>query len=332
MRAMLLNQQVPIEQSPLTLVEVTDPQPQAHELRIRVSCCAVCRTDLHVIEGDLPARKLPLIPGHQIVGTVDALGPGCSQCSVGQRVGIAWLRHTCGQCRYCAAGRENLCPDSQYTGYHADGGYAQFAIIPESFAYTIPDEFDDVSASPLLCAGIVGYRAFKRANLPPGGKLAIFGFGSSAHIILQIALHRGHEVYVVSRGRGHQDLARRLGATWVGSEAARMPVNADSAILFAPAGSIVPAALASLAPGGTLSLAGIHMTPISTLDYDRDLFGERDIHPVTANTRTDARELLTEAAAAKVRPHTVTYPLADANHALQALKSGQIDGTAVLTL
>lgn len=333
MRAMVLNRIAPIEQAPLRETDLPDPIPQERELRLRIACCAVCRTDLHIIEGDLAAAKLPVVPGHQIVGHIDAIGPGCSsRFGVGQRVGVAWLRHTCGQCRYCTSGRENLCPYSRYTGYHADGGYAQLAVAPEDFAYEIPEEFDDVSASPLLCAGIIGYRALKRSNLQAGDKLAVFGFGSSAHIVLQIALGRGNEVYVVSRSRNHQELARKLGAGWVGDDASQMPDKVQSAILFAPAGSIVPEALLCLAPGGTLALAGIHMSPIPRIDYDKHLYGERDVHPVTANTRDDARELLKEAAAAKVRPHTVQYDLADANRALGDMKAGKIEGTGVLVI
>lgn len=334
MKAMQLSQPGPIERSPLELVELPDPQPSRGEVRVRVSCCAVCRTDLHIVEGDLERPpRLPLIPGHQIVGTIDALGEGCSRLRTGMRVGIAWLRHTCGRCRFCTTVRENLCPFSRYTGFHEGGGFAEYALVPEDFAYEIPDTFDDVAASPLLCAGIIGYRALKRSNPPPNdGRLAIFGFGSSAHIIIQIARHRGMEVYVVSRTSSHQELARHLGATWAGSDAKQMPQKVQSAIVFAPAGSVVPPALELLDSGGTVALAGIHMTPIPPLDYDRLLFRERDIHPVTANTRDDARELLAEAAAAGVRPHVVRYALEDANRALLDMKVGKLDGTAVLVL
>jgi propanol-preferring alcohol dehydrogenase len=330
MRAMVLNQTSPIESSPLRLTEVPDPTPHSHELRVRVTCCAICRTDLHILEGDLPKQKLPIIPGHQIVGVVDQLGPGATRLKLGARVGIAWLGQTDGTCRYCTSGRENLCLGSRYTGYHRDGGYAEFAVAHEDFAYEIPPQFDDVSAAPLLCAGIIGYRALKRACVPPNGSLAIFGFGSSAHIVIQIAVRRGHEVLVVSRTENHQRLARQLGAAWAGSDAAQLPRKADSAIVFAPVGDVVPAALSCLAPGGTVALAGIHMTPIPQLDYQKHLFGERDVHPVTANTRDDARELLSEAAEAGLKPHTVTYDLVDANRALLDMKSGKTDGTGVL--
>lgn len=329
---MVLDEIAGIETSPLRLRELPDPQPGRGEVRLAVRCCAICRTDLHVIEGELPRRKLPIIPGHQIVGVVDAVGEGCTGVRVGQRVGVAWLRHTCGQCRFCRGGSENLCQEQRFTGYHADGGYATAAVAPEDFVYEIPNTFDDVSAAPLLCAGIVGYRALKRARVPEGGKLAIYGFGSSAHVIAQIALHRGCELYVVSRGESHCRLAERMGATWAGQRAEDLPVEVDSAIIFAPAGELVPRALEKLAKGGTLSLAGIYMTPIPQLDYGRHVFFERDIRSVTANTRQDGRELLAAAAEIPIRPRTTTYPLADANRALQDLKADSIDGTGVLVM
>jgi len=332
MKAMVLHEIAAAEISPLRLEDVPVPQPPAGCVRVKVHCCAVCRTDLHVIEGDLPREKLPIIPGHQIVGVVDELGEGCSRLEAGRRVGIAWLRHTCGQCEYCQSGRENLCEAQRFTGYHADGGYAEYTVVPEAFAYEIPDAFDDVQAAPLLCAGIVGYRALKRSHPRDGGSLAIYGFGSSAHIIMQIALHRGMKVYVVSRGKSHRKLAAEMGAAWVGERAEQMPVKADSAIVFAPAGELVPAALERLNKGGTLSLAGIYMTPIPEMDYEKYVFYERDIHSVTANTRQDGRELLAEAAGIPVRAHTTPYPLTEANRALQDLKADRIDGTAVLVM
>ena len=332
MKAMILDYIAPIDSSPLRLVDLPDPQPGAGEVRLKVHCCAICRTDLHVIEGDLPRAKLPIIPGHQIVGVVDALGQGCKRLEVGRRVGVAWLRHTCGQCEYCSSGHENLCEGSRYTGYLADGGYAEYALAPEDFAYEIPDGFDDVGAAPLLCAGIIGYRALKRSQLPDGGRLALFGFGSSAHVVLQIALHRSCQVYVVSRGENHRQLASDMGAAWVGENAADMPVKADSAIIFAPAGNIVPPALEALKKGGTLALAGIYMTPVPQMDYERHLFYERDVHSVTSNTREDGRGLLAEAARIPVVAHTTTYPLDDANRVLQDLKSDRINGTGVLVM
>lgn len=329
---MVLHQNGPIEASPLEQTEAPDPVPGPGEVRVKVSCCAICRTDLHVIEGDLPVAKMPVIPGHQVVGTVDQLGPDCVTLREGDRVGIAWLRHTDGSCRFCSVGRENLCPASRYTGYHADGGYAEYAVVPENFAYLIPKQFDDLHAAPLLCAGIIGYRSLKRTGIRPGERLALFGFGSSAHVVLQIALARGCEVYVVSRGENHQQLARDLGAAWAGADAAQMPVKVDGAILFAPVGALVGSALDCLDRGGTLALAGIHMSPIPQLDYDRSLFQERDIHPVTANTRQDGRELLAEAAGAGAMPRIRTYTLADANRALQDMKADRINGTGVLRI
>ena len=341
MKAMLLRHIAPADSGPLELVELPMPEPGPGEVRVRVRCCAVCRTDLHVVEGDLPQEKMPIIPGHQIVGTVDKLGPPLAasqtekkgeseRLELGQRVGVAWLRHTCGHCGFCVGGQENLCESARFTGYHADGGYAEYAVVPEAFAYRLPEAFSDVEAAPLLCSGIIGYRALRRCNLRPGGTLALYGFGSSAHVVIQIALHRGCKVYVVTRGENHRALALQMGATWVGENASDMPVKVDSAIMFAPAGELVPPALEHLNKGGTLSLAGIYMTPIPEMDYMQYLFYERDLHSVTCNTREDGRELLAEAAAIPIRPHTTTYPLIDANRALQDLKNDRINGTGVL--
>jgi alcohol dehydrogenase, propanol-preferring len=330
MKAMLLDQIADVSTAPLRQRELPDLEPQAGEVRVKVRCCGVCRTDLHVIEGDLPRRKLPVVCGHQVVGLVDKVGPRCQLLELGQRVGIPWLRKTCGQCAYCRAGKENLCEFSVYTGYDVDGGYAESAIVPEAYAYVIPDAFDDVHAAPLLCAGIIGYRTLKRADLPRGGRLAMYGFGSSAHIILQIVLHRGSEVYVVTRGESHRQLAREMGATWVGETSAGMPAKVNSAIMFAPAGNLVPEALAQLDKGGTLALAGIYMSEIPGLDYTRHLFYEKNIRSVTANTREDGRELLAEAASIGLRPHVTTYALSDANRALLDLKEDRVNGTAVL--
>ncbi len=330
MKAMVLHQLASIDSSPLALEDLPEPQPTAGEVRLHVHCCAICRTDLHVIEGELPQHTLPIIPGHQIVGTIDALGPDCTHLQIGQRVGVAWLRATCGRCRYCATDRENLCQSPGFTGYHADGGYATSAVVPEDFAYPIPDSFSDNHAAPLLCAGIIGYRALQRCNLPNGSRLALYGFGSSAHVVLRIARHRGAEVYVVSRTPEHQQLARDLGAAWAGSDATQMPHKADSAISFAPVGNLVPTALEHLTPGGTLALAGIYMSDVPPLNYEQHLFHERDLRSVTANTRADARALLAEAAEIPIRPHVTTYPLTDANRALQDLKHDRLSGTGVL--
>jgi propanol-preferring alcohol dehydrogenase len=332
MKAMVLDQQADIGRSPLSLREVPDPVPGEGEVLVRVRCCACCRTDLHVIEGDLPPHKRPVIVGHQAVGVVEQLGPGCRVLNVGQRVGIAWLRKTCQKCDFCLSGRENLCERPLFTGYDADGGYAELAVVDENYAYSIPDAFDDVHASPLLCAGIIGYRSLKRSNLPPGGRLAMYGFGSSAHIVLQIVLARRCEVYVATRGASHRKLALEMGATWVGENAQEMPRKAHSGIMFAPAGQLVPGALAQLEKGGTLAMAGIYMSPIPALDYEADLFYEKCLQSVTANTRDDGRELLAEAASISLQPHVTTYDLADANRALEDLKGDRVNGTAVLIL
>jgi alcohol dehydrogenase, propanol-preferring len=332
MKAMVLPDSAPIVTSPLQLRDVPLPEPRQEEVRIRVACCAICRTDLHVIEGELPRQKMPVIPGHQVVGVVEKLGPWCTQLVPGQRVGIAWLRHTCGVCLFCTTGRENLCESPLFTGYHADGGYAEYAVVPEAFAYPIPEAFGDVEATPLLCAGIIGYRALRRSQLPSGGTLAIFGFGSSAHVVIQIAQHRGCRVLAVTRGEKHRRLALQMGAEWAGETIEGIPSQADSAIIFAPAGELVPAALQILKKGGTLALAGIYMTQVPPLDYEKHLFYEKNVHSVTANTRDDGRSLLAEAAAIPIRPHTTTYPLAQANRALQDLKADRISGTGVLVI
>ena len=330
MRAMVLDRQGPISTAPLTLRDVPPPEPAAGEVRVRVLACGVCRTDLHVVEGDLPQRKLPLIPGHQVVGVVDRLGPEARRFHEGDRVGIAWLRHTCGACRYCRAGSENLCESSVFTGYHADGGYAEQAVVPEAFAYAIPSAFGDAEATPLLCAGIIGYRALERSLVPRGGNLGIWGFGSSAHVTIQVARARGCTVYVATRGEKHQALAREMGAAWTGGADEPLPVRVDGGILFAPVGELVPVALRSIEKGGTLAVAGIYLSDIPRIEYDRELFYERNLRSVTANTRADGEGLLREAAAIPIRPRVSTFPLADANRVLQLLKSDGINGTGVL--
>ncbi len=330
MRAMWARQVAGIDSSPLELVEIADPEPGRGEVRLRVRCCAICRTDLHVIEGDLPAARQPIIPGHQVVGVVDRLGSGCTRLSLGDRVGIAWLRQTCGTCAYCRSRRENLCEAARFTGYHEHGGYAECAVVREDFAYRLPAGLDDAQAAPLLCAGIIGYRALQRAEVPARGRLGLFGFGSSAHIVLQLARARGAEVHVVSRSAGHRRLARELGAVWAGSSAADLPVALNSAILFAPAGALVPDALAALDKGGTLALAGIHMSDVPTMSYERHLFYEKNLRSVTANTRADGEALLAEAARCGAVAHTQLYALRDANRALQDLKADRINGTGIL--
>jgi alcohol dehydrogenase, propanol-preferring len=330
MKAMVLDAIANIETAPLQLRDMPVPEPGQGEIRVRVHCCGICRTDLHVIEGELPEQSLPLIPGHQVVGVVDKLGPGCARFDEGQRVGIAWLRHTCGECDFCRRGKENLCESALFTGYHRHGGFAEYALVPEDFAYAIPEPFDDVDAAPLLCAGIIGYRSLRRANVPDGGSLAIYGFGSSAHIIFQVAKRRGYRIFVVTRGDDHVRLARDMGADWADQDADAMPEPADSAIIFAPVGHLVPVALEHLRKGGTLALAGIYMSDIPQMNYEKHLFYERDVHSVTANTRDDGNDLLREAAQIPIRPRVSTYPLEDANRALQDLKADRISGSGVL--
>jgi propanol-preferring alcohol dehydrogenase len=327
---MLLRRHAPMTGRPLEEVDLPAPEPGPGELLVRVSVCAVCRTDLHVIEGDLPTAKLPVVPGHQIVGRVEKTGEGCTRFGPGDRVGVAWLRHTCGQCDFCRRGNENLCRSALYTGYHADGGYAEQTVVGEAYAYAIPGAFEDEHAAPLLCAGIIGYRALSRSALPRGGRLGLFGFGSSAHVVLQIALHRGCDVYVSTRGESHRELARRLGARWVGETLDALPVELDSAIVFAPAGGVVPAALRAVGPGGTVSLAGSHMTPIPEMDYESCLFHEKNLCSVEANTRADGEALLAEAAEIPIRPEVTSFPLARANDVLVDLKQDRIDGTGLL--
>ena len=330
MRAMALTEPKPIDDAPLSLRDLPDPEPAAGEIRVKVQACGLCRTDLHVIEGELAPRREHIVPGHQVVGTVDALGPGASRFGPGDRVGIAWLRYTCGQCRYCRAGNENLCPFARFTGYDEHGGYAQLAVVREDFAYALPAELDPVAATPLLCAGIIGYRALKRADVRPGCRLGLYGFGSSAHIAIQVARHWGCTVYVMTRDERHQALARELGAAWAGPSDARAPEPLDSAVLFAPVGTLVPTALEALDMGGTLAVAGIYLSDIPELNYERHLFHEKNLRSVTANTRRDGEELLKLAAEIPLRPRTTPFPLEDANRALLMLKKDAISGSGVL--
>ncbi len=320
----------PITQAPLRLVDRPVPEPAADEVLVRVRVCGVCRTDLHLAEGDVPPRRPGVVPGHEVVGSVERVGADVTRFDVGDRVGVAWLRHTCGECRWCRAGQENLCPSSRYTGWDADGGYAEYASVPAAFAYRIPESFDDTHAAPLLCAGIIGYRALRRAQLPPGGRLGIYGFGGSAHITAQVAIAQGAEVHVLTRGAEAQKLALSLGAASAGGAYDRPPVSLDSAIVFAPAGELVPVALEALARGGTLALAGIYVSDIPVLDYQRHLFYERTLTSVTSNTRRDGEELLRLADRLSVRVETTPYAFEDADRALADLAAGKVRGAAVL--
>ena len=329
---MLLERQGPIGSHPLRLAEIPDPVPGPDEILVRVAACGVCRTDLHIVEGDLPARRLPLVPGHQVVGTVAAVGEGCERFRIGDRAGIAWLRGTCGVCAFCRSGSENLCEQSRYTGWHEDGGYAEYAVVPEAYAYPLPAALDDEAAAPLLCAGIIGYRALTRSEVPSGGRLALFGFGSSAHLVLQLALSRGCEVFVATRGQRHRALARELGAAWVGDTFDPAPALADGAIVFAPAGEVVPAALRAVRHAGTVVLAGVTMTPVPGLDYETCLFHEKKLTSVEANTRADGEALFREAATARIRPRTRTFRLDEANEVLRRLSQDRVEGTAILAI
>jgi propanol-preferring alcohol dehydrogenase len=327
---MVLEQQAPITTRPLVLRELPSPNPGPREILVRIAACGVCRTDLHVIEGDLLPHRLPLIPGHQAVGRIVTCGTRASRFREGDRVGIAWLRQTCGRCSFCREGRENLCDGSRYTGWDAHGGYADEAIVDEEFAYAIPDEFSDVAAAPLLCAGIIGYRALARSRVLPGQTLGIFGFGSSAHIVAQLARHRGCEVYVATRDASHRRLAEALGAAWTGDTFDTPPAPLDGAIVFAPAGEVVPPALRALRRGGTLAIAGIHLSDIPPLVYDTCLFQEKTLTSVASNTRADGSELLREAASIPLEPRVKSFPLSEANEALLALARDGVSGTAVL--
>lgn len=331
MKAMLLNQPASVETGPLREGDVSIPGPVATQIRLRVSHCGVCRTDLHIVEGDLPHPKRPVIPGHQIVGRVDAVGPEVRRFRQEDRLGVAWLSWTCGRCDYCRVGRENLCEGAQFTGYHVDGGYGEYVVVDEAFAYPIPDVFADEQAAPLLCAGIIGFRSLRLSEIKPGGRLGLYGFGASAHIVIQIARHWGCDVSVFTRGEEHRQLGRELGASWAGSAGETPPYPLDSAILFAPVGTLVPEALRALRKGGTLAINAIHLTPIPALDYAQ-LYHERTIRSVTNFTRQDAEDLLRIAAELPVRTEVELFPLEDANKALQRLKASQLRGAAVLEI
>ena len=331
MHAWVVDTPAPADARPLRRIERDLPEPGPAQVRIRITCCGVCRTDLHLAEGDLPPRRPGVTPGHEIVGTVDALGDGTSRFAVGERIGAAWLGRTDGSCRYCRRGAENLCADPLFTGWDLDGGYAEACLVDERFAYRLPDAIDDVQAAPLLCAGIIGYRALRLAEVPPGGRLGIYGFGGSAHLTAQVALAQGMRVHVFTRGEHNRALAMRLGADSVGRAADPSPEPLDGAILFAPAGELVPVAMRALDRGATLAVAGIWLSAIPGLDYSADLFQERRLRSVTANTRRDGEEFLRLAARLGVSPTTVPYPMAEAPRALADLAHGRFGGAAVLT-
>ena len=331
MKACVLKQPSPVETSPLVYGEAPNPKPIGNEVLIRVRACGICRTDLHVVEGNSQNARSHIIPGHQVVGTIEALGERSALFPLGARVGIPWLHRTCGICRYCSRAAENLCESAEFTGYTANGGYAEYMVAPEEFAYALPDEVSDVQAAPLLCAGIIGFRSLRLSAVPNGGRLGIYGFGAAGHVAIQVARYWGMSVYVCTRDARHQKLAAELGATWVGAAAAEPPVKLDGSIVFAPAGELVPPALRALEKAATLVLGGIHMSDIPSFPYDL-LYHERVIRSVANNTRQDGRDFLELAASIPVRTKVEVYPLADANRALQSLKNDVVRGAAVLTV
>jgi len=329
MKACLLRSPAPVETNPLVFTDCPTPAPSRGEVLLRVKMCGVCRTDLHIVEGELPPRKSPLIPGHQIVGTVEKLGEDARRFKIGARAGIAWLHHTDQTCEYCRGGMENLCDHPDFTGYTQDGGYAEYAVAPEDFVYPLPEGFSDRDAAPLLCAGIIGFRCLRLSNLKAGSRLAFYGFGAAAHVAIQVARHWGVEVFACTRGAKHQQLALQLGAVWAGEAAAEPPGQLDAAIIFAPAGELVPPALKALRKGGVLVLGGIHMSPIPSFNYNL-LYQERVIRSVANNTRKDGEDFLRVAAEIPIQTQVTLFGLGEANRALNDLKSDRINGAAVL--
>lgn len=336
MKAWVLDKPASVRDRPLRRADVPVPTPSDDELLLQVAACGICRTDLHVVEGELAVRRSPLVPGHQVVGRVISAGSKVRDFVAGDRVGVAWLNRTCGVCEFCLAGQENLCEQAQFTGWTVDGGYAKYMVAPAAFSYRLPDNFADVQAAPLLCAGIIGYRCLRLTGLKQtdwtGAKLGLYGFGAAGHVSIQLARARGAEVYVCTRDRErHQALARELGAVWVGDAFAEPPVKLHAAIIFAPAGELIPAALKAMRKGGTVVLGGIHMSPIPAFDYSL-IYGERVVRSVANNTREDGREFLEEAARIPVRTHIQIFSFDQANDALLALKNDSIRGAGVLVL
>jgi propanol-preferring alcohol dehydrogenase len=321
---------LPVDDRPLSQEIRAEPEPGPGQVRVRISCCGVCRTDLHLAEGDLPPRRHGVTPGHEVVGRVDALGEGADRFVTGERIGVPWLAGTDGTCIFCRRGEENLCVEPRFTGWDVDGGYADACLADQGYAYRLPDSLDDEHAAPLLCAGIIGYRALKCADVPTGGRLGIYGFGGSAHIIAQVALRQGLRVHVLTRGAGNRALAAELGVDSVGEAADQPPEPLDGAILFAPAGELVPVALRALDRGGTLAVAGIWLSDIPALNYEAELFEERKLRSVTANTRADGEEFLALAGRFGIRPTTTGYPMDAAPQALADLAHGRFSGAAVL--
>ncbi|MCP4425184.1 MAG: zinc-dependent alcohol dehydrogenase family protein [Chloroflexi bacterium] len=329
MKAMSLRETGPVAENLLAAVETAVPQPGPGQIRLKVSVCGVCHTDLQTVEGDLEPPRLPIIPGHQIVGVVEKLGAGASRHALGDRVGAAWLNWACGECDYCRRGLENLCEDGRYTGFHANGGYAQYVVVDERFAYPLPDQFSDAEAAPLLCAGVIGYRSLRLSGIQPGGRLGLYGFGASAHLVIQVARHWECDAYVFTRSAEHQRHALELGAAWVGQAQDKPPVALDAGITFVPAGWLIPLALGHLCPGGTLAVNSIHMSPIPEMPYNL-LWGERVLRSVANVTRQDAEEFLPLAAEIPIKTDVELSPLSEANAVLQRLKASEVQGAAAL--
>jgi len=332
MKAMVLGEFGQVENNPLKLREVRPPEPGPDQLLIRISSCGVCHTDLHTVEGELPAVRLPRIPGHQIVGRVEKTGERVSLFKTGERAGCAWLYHSCGHCRFCLSHRENLCPEAKFTGYDVDGGYAELVVVPESFAYKLPENFPDEQAAPLLCAGIIGYRSLRLSGLLPGEKLGLFGFGASAHVTVQVAVSQGARVYVFSRKKEHREQALKLGAVWARQPEEDPPVKLQAAIVFAPAGQVARRALEVVDRGGTVALAGIYLSPVPELDYEKHLYFEKTLRSVANATRQDGVEFLKIAGEIPVKTEVQIFPLEKANEALAAIKHSRINGAAVLKI
>jgi propanol-preferring alcohol dehydrogenase len=332
MKAMILKDFAPIEQNPLELVDLPVPEPGPEDILIRVNVCGVCHTDLHTVEGELPDAKLPIIPGHQVVGQVVKCGGHAARFKEGERVGVAWLYSADTTCPYCTRGNENLCPSAQFTGYHQNGGYAEYIVIPEKFAYAIPDIFNDDEAAPLLCAGIIGYRALRLSQIKPGQRLGLIGFGASAHVAIQVAIHWDCQVHVFSRSQEHRSLANKLGAVWTGTSKDEPPEKMDSIVNFTPAGPTVLDGMSLLDKGGTQALAGIYMSPIPEMDYTQYLYHERTLRSVANATRQDGEDLLKIAAEIPIHTTTTAFELEEANRVLKLLKDSQIDGAAVLKI
>ncbi|MHC1635294.1 MAG: zinc-dependent alcohol dehydrogenase family protein [Candidatus Methanospirareceae archaeon] len=331
MRAAQLRRVANIEEEPLEITNLPDPHPHEEEIRIKIRTCGICHTDLHIVEGELELPKLPIVPGHEIVGVVDEVGEEVVHFKKGDRVGVPWLYSTCGGCEFCKKGMENLCERAKFTGLHVDGGFSEYIVVNENFAYPIPDVFSDEHAAPLLCAGVIGYRALRLSEVKPGERLGLYGFGASAHIVIQIAIHWGCETYVFTRSEEHRKLARELGAAWVGGPKDEPPKKINSGIIFAPAGWIVKEALRVMEKGGTLALAGIYMSPIPEIPYQM-IYHERKVRSVANSTREDVKELLRVAAEIPIRTEVEVFPFEDVNKAMKLLKDAKINGAGVLKI